>query len=146
MVGTRALVCTTGKGTIGRPRLRAQAAGDTTGSATPGGHDFSRAVRVPTTPGFSRCGAPQIRDLEGFEGARLQPRREGSAALSQVRVTVISPGFLRTAFAEGVTNPKVNASRDKFAMPQMRSPAGLCSRSCSLPIFCERDSYPVYYR
>jgi NADP-dependent 3-hydroxy acid dehydrogenase YdfG len=34
---------------------------------------------------------------------------------------MISPGFVRTSFAEGVTNPEVKAqlaaSRDKFAMP-----------------------------
>jgi hypothetical protein len=36
-------------------------------------------------------------------------------------VTIISPGFVRTNFAESVTNPDVQAplaaSRDKFAMP-----------------------------
>jgi hypothetical protein len=36
-------------------------------------------------------------------------------------VTIISPGFVRTDFAEGVTNPEVKAqlaaSRDKFVMP-----------------------------
>ena len=38
----------------------------------------------------------------------------------QLRVTVISPGFTRTDFPEGATNPEVKAqlveSRDKFAM------------------------------
>src|SRR5207237_5650220 len=38
-----------------------------------------------------------------------------------LRVTIISPGFVRTNFTEGVTNPEVKAqlaaSRDKFAMP-----------------------------
>jgi NADP-dependent 3-hydroxy acid dehydrogenase YdfG len=37
-----------------------------------------------------------------------------------LRVTIISPGFTRTDFTEGVTNPQVKAllteSRDKFAM------------------------------
>jgi NADP-dependent 3-hydroxy acid dehydrogenase YdfG len=37
-----------------------------------------------------------------------------------LRVTIISPGFTRTDFTEGVTNPRVKAllteSRDKFAM------------------------------
>jgi NADP-dependent 3-hydroxy acid dehydrogenase YdfG len=36
-------------------------------------------------------------------------------------VTIISPGFVRTNFAESVTNPELKAqlaeSRDKFAMP-----------------------------
>ncbi len=39
----------------------------------------------------------------------------------KLRVTVISPGFTRTNFAESVTNPEVKAQlagfRDKFAMP-----------------------------
>lgn len=39
----------------------------------------------------------------------------------KLRVTVISPGFVRTNFAEGVRNPEVRAqleaTRDKFAMP-----------------------------
>jgi NADP-dependent 3-hydroxy acid dehydrogenase YdfG len=44
-------------------------------------------------------------------------RQEAGDAL---RVTIISPGFTRTDFTEGVTNPQVKAllteSRDKFAM------------------------------
>jgi NADP-dependent 3-hydroxy acid dehydrogenase YdfG len=40
---------------------------------------------------------------------------------NKLRVTIISPGFVRTSFAEGVTNSEVKAqlveSRDKFAMP-----------------------------
>jgi len=39
----------------------------------------------------------------------------------KLRVTIISPGFTRTNFAEVVTNPEVKAqlaeSREKFAMP-----------------------------
>jgi NADP-dependent 3-hydroxy acid dehydrogenase YdfG len=39
----------------------------------------------------------------------------------KLRVTIISPGFVWTNFAEGVTNPEVKAqlegARDKFAMP-----------------------------
>jgi NADP-dependent 3-hydroxy acid dehydrogenase YdfG len=39
----------------------------------------------------------------------------------KLRVTIISPGFVRTNFADGVTNPQVKAqlteSRDKLAMP-----------------------------
>jgi NADP-dependent 3-hydroxy acid dehydrogenase YdfG len=39
----------------------------------------------------------------------------------KLRVTIISPGFVRTNFADSVTNPQVKAklaeSRDKFAMP-----------------------------
>ncbi len=40
---------------------------------------------------------------------------------SSLRVTVVTPGFTRTNFAESVTNPEVRAqverSRDAFAMP-----------------------------
>jgi NADP-dependent 3-hydroxy acid dehydrogenase YdfG len=39
----------------------------------------------------------------------------------KLRVTIISPGFVRTDFVESVTNPELKAqltaSRDKFAMP-----------------------------
>ncbi len=39
----------------------------------------------------------------------------------KLRVTIISPGFVRTDFVEAVTNPEVRvqleASRDKFAIP-----------------------------
>jgi NADP-dependent 3-hydroxy acid dehydrogenase YdfG len=42
-------------------------------------------------------------------------------AAEKLRVTIISPGFTRTNFADGVTNVEVKAqlaaSRDKFAMP-----------------------------
>ena len=42
-------------------------------------------------------------------------------AEEKLRVTIISPGFTRTNFADGVTNQEVKAqlaaSRDKFAMP-----------------------------
>ena len=39
----------------------------------------------------------------------------------KLRVTIISPGFVKTNFAQGVTSPGIKAqletSRDKFAMP-----------------------------
>jgi hypothetical protein len=48
------------------------------------------------------------------EGLRME-------AGENLRVTIISPGFVRTNFAEGVTNPAVKAqlesARDKFALP-----------------------------
>jgi len=48
-------------------------------------------------------------------------------------VTIISPGFVRTNFAEGVTNPEVKvqraASRDKVAVPLDTTIAGaICHR------------------
>jgi NAD(P)-dependent dehydrogenase (short-subunit alcohol dehydrogenase family) len=54
----------------------------------------------------------------------------------KLRVTIISPGFTRTNFAETVNNPEVKAqlaaSRDKFAMPPVASPGPLGS-PCNLP-------------
>lgn len=48
------------------------------------------------------------------EGLRLE-------AGDKLRVTIVSPGFVRTNFADGVTNPEVKAqleiARDRFAMP-----------------------------
>ena len=54
----------------------------------------------------------------------------------KLRVTIISPGFVRTNFADSVTNPEVKAklaeSRDKFAMPpDAVARARLLSRSSS---------------
>jgi NADP-dependent 3-hydroxy acid dehydrogenase YdfG len=48
------------------------------------------------------------------EGLRME-------AGEKLRVTIISPGFVNTNFAEGVTNPEVKTqlekARDKFALP-----------------------------
>jgi len=60
-----------------------------------------------------------------YSGAKLAVRAisEGlrQEAGDKLRVTIISPGFVRTNFADSVTNPEVKAklaeSRDKFAMP-----------------------------
>jgi len=47
-------------------------------------------------------------------------------------VTIISTGFVRTDFAEGVTNPEVKAqraaSRDKFAVPLDTIAGAICHR------------------
>jgi len=55
----------------------------------------------------------------------------------KLRVTIISPGFVLTNFAAGVTNPQVKAqladSRDSFAMPPMRSPVRSRSPSSNPP-------------
>ncbi len=56
----------------------------------------------------------------------------------KLRVTIISPGFVRTNFAESVTKPEVKAqlaaSRDKFAMPPDAVARAIGSRSSSRPI------------
>jgi short-subunit dehydrogenase len=56
----------------------------------------------------------------------------------KLRVTIISPGFVRTNFAEGVTNPEVKAQQPppgtSSRCRRMRSPALLRSRSSDRPI------------
>jgi short-subunit dehydrogenase involved in D-alanine esterification of teichoic acids len=49
--------------------------------------------------------------------------------LDDLRVTIISPGFVRTNFAEGVTSPGTSSRCHR-----MRSPARLRSRSSSRPM------------
>jgi NADP-dependent 3-hydroxy acid dehydrogenase YdfG len=73
----------------------------------------------------STAGHKTVPDQSVYSGAKFAVRAV-SAGLRQeagdkLRVTFISPGFVRTNFAEGWTNPEVKAqltdSRDKFAMP-----------------------------
>ena len=57
----------------------------------------------------------------------------------KLRVTIISPGFVQTNFAESMTNPEVKAqiaaSRwTSSRCRRMRSPAPLRSRSSSRPM------------
>jgi NADP-dependent 3-hydroxy acid dehydrogenase YdfG len=55
----------------------------------------------------------------------------------KLRVTIISPGFVRTNFAETVRNPDMKAqlaeSRDKFALPPNAIARAIASRSSSRP-------------
>src|SRR6266850_7039506 len=55
------------------------------------------------------------------QGRRNCGREQRQEAGNKLRVTIMSPGFVRTNFTEGVTNPEVKAqlaaSRDKFAIP-----------------------------
>lgn len=71
------------------------------------------------------------RDIKRYRASPfILPRNFAVLAISEglrqeagdkVRVTIISPGFVRTNFAEGVPNLEVRAlleeSRDKFALP-----------------------------
>jgi NADP-dependent 3-hydroxy acid dehydrogenase YdfG len=73
----------------------------------------------------STAGHQTVPNQSVYSGTKLAVRAisEGlrQEAGDQLRVTIISPGFVRTNFAESVTNPEVKAqlaaSRDKFAMP-----------------------------
>ena len=73
----------------------------------------------------STAGHKTVPNQSVYSGTKFAVRAisEGlrQEAGDKLRVTIISPGFVRTNFAEGVTNPEVKAqlaeSRDKFAMP-----------------------------
>ncbi len=89
----------------------------------PGARGPSRASDISSTPLLQQ-------DIRLYRTSRSIPARSSPCAPSlglrqeagdKLRVTIISPGFVRTNFTEGVTNPEVKAqlaaSRDKFAMP-----------------------------
>ena len=73
----------------------------------------------------STAGHKTVPNRSVYSGTKFAVRAisEGlrQEAGDKLRVTIISPGFVRTNFAESVTNPEVKAklaeSRDKFAMP-----------------------------
>jgi NADP-dependent 3-hydroxy acid dehydrogenase YdfG len=73
----------------------------------------------------STAGHKTVPNQSVYSGTKFAVRAisEGlrQEAGDKLRVTIISPGFVRTNFAEGVTNPEVKAqlaaSRDKLAMP-----------------------------
>jgi len=88
------------------PIFRKQGFGHFVNTASTAGHK--------TVPNQSVYSATKFAVRAISEGLRQE-------AGEKVRVTIISPGFVRTNFAEGVTNPEVRArleeSRDKFALP-----------------------------
>jgi NADP-dependent 3-hydroxy acid dehydrogenase YdfG len=73
----------------------------------------------------STAGHKTVPNQSVYSGTKFAVRAisEGlrQEAGDKLRVTIISPGFVRTNFADSVTNPEVKAklaeSRDKFAMP-----------------------------
>ena len=81
---------------------------------------FGHFVNTASTAGHKTVPSQSV-----YSGTKFAVRAisEGlrQEAGDKLRVTIISPGFVRTNFTEGVTNPKVRAqlaaSRDKFAMP-----------------------------
>src|SRR5882724_1032528 len=73
----------------------------------------------------STAGHKTVPNQSVYSGTKFAVRAisEGlrQEAGDKLRVTIISPGFVRTNFADGVTNPEVKAqlaaARDKFGMP-----------------------------
>ena len=81
---------------------------------------FGHFVNIASTAGHKTVPNQSV-----YSGTKFAVRAisEGlrQEAGDKLRVTIISPGFVRTNFTEGVTNPEVKAqladSRDKLAMP-----------------------------
>ena len=81
---------------------------------------FGHFVNIASTAGHKTVSNQSV-----YSGTKFAVRAisEGlrQEAGDKLRVTLISPGFVRTNFAEGVTNPEMKAqltaARDKFAMP-----------------------------
>jgi NADP-dependent 3-hydroxy acid dehydrogenase YdfG len=81
---------------------------------------FGHFVNTASTAGHKTVPSQAV-----YSGTKFAVRAisEGlrQEAGDQLRVTIISPGFVRTDFVETVANPEVKAqlvaSRDKFAMP-----------------------------
>jgi NADP-dependent 3-hydroxy acid dehydrogenase YdfG len=88
------------------PIFRKQGFGHFVNTASTAGHK--------TVPNQSVYSATKFAVRAISEGLRQE-------AGDKLRVTIISPGFVRTNFAESVTNPDIKAqlaeSRDKFALP-----------------------------
>lgn len=81
---------------------------------------FGHFVNIASTAGHKTVPNQAV-----YSGTKFAVRAisEGlrQEAGDKLRVTIISPGFVRTNFADTVTNPELKAqlvdSRDKFAMP-----------------------------
>lgn len=73
----------------------------------------------------STAGHKTVANQSVYSGTKFAVRAisEGlrQEAGDKLRVTVVSPGFVRTSFTDGVTNPEMKAqleaARDRFAMP-----------------------------
>ena len=81
---------------------------------------FGHFVNTASTAGYKTVPNQSV-----YSGTKMAVRAISQGlrqeAGDKLRVTIISPGFTRTNFAEAVTNPEVKAqlaeSREKFAMP-----------------------------
>src|SRR6185437_8376354 len=81
---------------------------------------FGHFVNTASTAGHKTVPNQAVYSLTKFAVRAISEGLHQEAG-DKLRVTIISPGFVRTNFADGVTNPEVKAqladSRDKFAMP-----------------------------
>jgi NADP-dependent 3-hydroxy acid dehydrogenase YdfG len=81
---------------------------------------FGHFVNIASTAGHKTVPNQSVYSATKFAVRAISEGLRQEAG-DKLRVTIISPGFVRTNFAEGVTNPEVKAqlaeSRDKFAMP-----------------------------
>jgi NADP-dependent 3-hydroxy acid dehydrogenase YdfG len=81
---------------------------------------FGHFVNTASTPGHTTAPNQSV-----YSGTKFAVRAisEGlrQEAGDKLRVTIISPGFVRTEFVEAIANPELRArfadSRDRFAMP-----------------------------
>ena len=84
----------------------------------------------------STAGHKTVPNQAVYSGTKFAARAisEGlrQEAGDKLRVTIISPGFVRTNFADSVTNPELKAqladSRDKFAIPPDAIARAICVR------------------
>ncbi len=81
---------------------------------------FGHFVNTASTAGHKTVANQSVYSATKFAVRAISEGLRQEAG-DKLRVTVISPGFVRTNFAEGVTNPEVKAqleaARDRFAMP-----------------------------
>ena len=81
---------------------------------------FGHFINTASTAGHTTVPNQSVYSATKFAVRAISEglRQEAGAKL---RVTIISPGFVRTEFVEAVTNPELRArladSRDRFAMP-----------------------------
>jgi NADP-dependent 3-hydroxy acid dehydrogenase YdfG len=81
---------------------------------------FGHFVNIASTAGHKTVPNQSVYSATKFAARAISEGLRQEAG-DKLRVTIISPGFVRTNFAEGVTNPEVKAqlegAGDKFAMP-----------------------------
>ncbi len=81
---------------------------------------FGHFVNIASTAGHKTVPSQSVYSATKFAVRAISEglRQEDG---DKLRVTIVSPGFVRTDFAEAVTNPELKAqlvaSRDKFAIP-----------------------------
>jgi hypothetical protein len=103
---------------------------------------FFNAVELSGRCGLQALPKPLLQGVEADEhaiGGRAISEGLRQEAGDTLRVTIISPGMVRTNFAKGVTNQTVKAqleqSRDTFALPADAIARAIASRSNSRPMW-----------